>query len=103
MAAMLRTQPGFSRRNITVLTDADATKANVMSKLTDIIGKAKAGKLDHVVFSFSSHGTQVPDQNGDETVDHVDEAFALLRHRPEGRRLGPRHRHHRRRAPRAAV
>ena len=28
------------------------------------------------MFSFSSHGTQVPDQNGDETVDHVDEAFA---------------------------
>ena len=73
---MLRTQPGFSRRNITVLADKDATKANVMAKLTDIIGKAKAGKLDHVVFSFSSHGTQVPDQNGDETVDHVDEAFA---------------------------
>ena len=76
MAALLRTQPGFSRRNITVLTDKDATKANVMAKLTDIIGKAKAGKLDHVVFSFSSHGTQVPDENGDETVDHVDEAFA---------------------------
>ena len=47
-----------------------------MAKLTDIIAKAKAGKVDHVVFSFSSHGTQVPDQNGDETVDHVDEAFA---------------------------
>jgi hypothetical protein len=76
MAAMLRTRDGFSRRNITVLTDKDATKANVMAKLTDIIGKAKAGKLDHVVFSFSSHGTQVPDKNGDETVDHVDEAFA---------------------------
>jgi hypothetical protein len=76
MAAMLRTQPGFSRRNITVLADADATKANVMAKLSDMIGKAKAGKLDHVVFSFSSHGTQVPDKNGDEAVDHVDEAFA---------------------------
>jgi hypothetical protein len=76
MAAMLRTRPGFSRRNITVLTDKDATKANVMAKLTDMIGKARAGKLDQVVFSFSSHGTQVPDQNGDETVDHVDEAFA---------------------------
>jgi hypothetical protein len=76
MAAMLRTQAGFSRRNVTVLTDEDATKANVMAKLNDIIGKAKAGKLDHVVFSLSSHGTQVPDQNGDEAVDHVDEAFA---------------------------
>ena len=41
-----------------------------------MVDKAKAGKLDHLVFSFSSHGTQVPDQNGDETVDHVDEAFA---------------------------
>ena len=28
------------------------------------------------MFSFSSHGTQVPDKNGDEKVDHVDEAFA---------------------------
>ena len=84
MAAMLRTRPGFSRRNITVLTDADATKANVMAKLTDIMGKAKAGKLDHVLFSFSSHGTQVPDKNGDETVDHVDEAFACYDIRSAG-------------------
>jgi hypothetical protein len=84
MAAMLRTRPGFSRRNITVLTDADATKANVLGKLTEIIGKAKAGKLDHVVFSLSSHGTQVPDQNGDEAVDHVDEAFACYDIRSAG-------------------
>ena len=84
MAAMLRTRPGFSRRNITVLTDKDATKAKVMAKLTDLIGKAKAGKLDHVVFSFSSHGTQVPDQNGDETVDHVDDAFACYDIRSAG-------------------
>jgi hypothetical protein len=76
MAAMLRTRPGYSRRNVTVLADADATKANVMAKLTDMVDKARTGKLDHVVFSFSSHGTQVPDTNGDETVDHVDEAFA---------------------------
>lgn len=76
MAAMLRTQPGLTRRNVTILRDSDATKANVMSQLTDMVGKATSGKLDHVVFSFSSHGTQVPDQNGDESVDHVDEAFA---------------------------
>jgi hypothetical protein len=76
MADLLRTQPGFSRRNITVLADADATKANVMGALTDMVAKVKAGRLDHIVFSFSSHGTQVPDTNGDETVDHVDEAFA---------------------------
>ncbi|MEO8829670.1 caspase family protein [Lapillicoccus sp.] len=76
MSALLLTQPGFTRRNVTVLADAAATKANVMTALTDMVGKAKAGALDHVVFSFSSHGTQVPDTNGDEKVDHVDEAFA---------------------------
>lgn len=76
MSALLRTQPGFTRRNVTALTDAAATKANVLTALTDMVGKAKAGALDHVVFTFSSHGTQVPDTNGDEKVDHVDEAFA---------------------------
>ncbi len=76
MAAMLKAMPGFSRGSVRVLTDADATKADVMARLTDLVGQAKDGRLDHVVFSFSSHGTQVPDTNGDETVDHVDEAFA---------------------------
>ena len=76
MAAMLRARPDFSRGSVTVLTDADATKATVMARLTDMVERAKGGRLDHIVFSFSSHGTQVPDTNGDETVDHVDEAFA---------------------------
>ena len=37
------------------------------------------------MFSFSSHGTQVPDKNGDETVDHVDEAFACHDLKQKGR------------------
>jgi len=76
MAEMLRSQPGFARGSVTVLADADATKANVMARLTDLVDQTKDGRLDHIVFSFSSHGTQVPDSDGDETVDHVDEAFA---------------------------
>lgn len=76
ISAWLRTQPGFTRRNVTVLTDSGATKAAVMTALGAMVAQAKAGTLDHLVFSFSSHGTQVPDTNGDETVDHVDEAFA---------------------------
>lgn len=76
MAAMLR-QRGFSSRSITVLTDAQATKANVMGALTRLVESAKEG--DTIVFSFSSHGTQVPDTNGDDgrpEVDGADEAFA---------------------------
>jgi uncharacterized caspase-like protein len=76
MAAMLRKR-GFAPRAITVLTDAQATKANVMGALTKLVETAKEG--DHIVFSFSSHGTQVPDTDGDAgrpEPDGADEAFA---------------------------
>ncbi|HRW17626.1 MAG TPA: caspase family protein [Dermatophilaceae bacterium] len=72
MAGMLRKR-GFAAQSITVLTDTQATKAAVMGALTEMVGAAKPG--DHLVFSFSSHGTQVPDTDGDEP-DGSDEAFA---------------------------
>ncbi|MGZ8744239.1 MAG: caspase family protein [Nocardioides sp.] len=66
---------GFTSRNIKVITDRDATKRKVMTALTAMVGKAKAG--DHVVFTFSSHGTQVPTQAGStDEEDALDEAFA---------------------------
>lgn len=64
---------GFSRDDITILTDQNATKAAVMEALTMLVKEATTG--DQVVFTFSSHGTQVPDTNGDE-ADGADEAFA---------------------------
>jgi len=48
-----------------------------MAALTKLVETAKDG--DHIVFSFSSHGTQVPDSDGDEghpEPDGADEAFA---------------------------
>ena len=74
IAAALKKQ-GFTARNTTVLTDAQATKKAVMTELTALTDRARSGKLDHLVFSFSSHGTQVKDLDGDER-DGVDEAFA---------------------------
>ncbi len=65
---------GFTARSTTVLRDKDATKRKVMSALKEMVGKAKAG--DHLVFTFSSHGTQVPSEPGDEEPDGLDEAFA---------------------------
>lgn len=76
LAAWLKTRDGFAANDITVLADADATKTAVMTALTAIVDEATSGTVGHVVFTFSSHGTQVPDTNGDETVDHADEAFA---------------------------
>jgi hypothetical protein len=76
MAGVLKDLLGFkSPGDITILTDAQATKANIMKNLKDMVAGAKSGKYSYLVFSLSSHGTQVPDVNGDEEADHADEAF----------------------------
>lgn len=74
MSALLQKFFGFGSGDISVLLDAQATKANIMSGLQEMIDGAKDGKYSSLVFSMSSHGTQVPDMDGDES-DHADEAF----------------------------
>ena len=74
MAAVLKELLGFTDTDITKLTDAQATKTNIMSNLKSMVTDARAGKYSYLVFSLSSHGTQVPDTSGDEP-DRADEAF----------------------------
>lgn len=74
MSALLQKLLGFQSGDITTLLDAQATKANIMSHLKAMVDGAKAGKYSYLVFSWSSHGTQVPDLDGDES-DRADEAF----------------------------
>ena len=74
MSKLLMEYLGFTTGDITMLTDAQATKANIMNNLKTMVADAKAGKLSYIVFSLSSHGTQVPDTSGDEP-DKADEAF----------------------------
>jgi metacaspase-1 len=74
VAAILKTFLGFKDSDITILTDAQATKQNIIANLTTMVADAKAGKASYLVFSMSSHGTQVPDRSGDEP-DRADEAF----------------------------
>ena len=74
MAALYKDLLGFKTSEITVLTDAQATKANIMSNLKAMVADAKAGKLSSIVFSLSSHGTQMNDTSGDEP-EGKDEAF----------------------------
>lgn len=57
-----------------VLTDQAATRANVTSALDRFSRQAGAG--DTVVFFFSGHGNQIPDQDGDE-LDGTDETLLL--------------------------
>jgi metacaspase-1 len=74
MEALLIKYMGYSPVDIVKLTDTTATKVNIMKSLKEMVEGAKAGKYDGIIFSMSSHGTQVPDTSGDEP-DKVDEAF----------------------------
>lgn len=74
MAALLTGTLGWRKSEITLLLDKQATKAAILARLGKFVDQAKAGKLERIVFSWSSHGTQVADTSGDEP-DGVDEAF----------------------------
>ena len=54
------------------LLDDQATKAAMVTAMSDLIGKASKG--DSLVITFSGHGTYQPDEDGDE-VDGLDEAL----------------------------
>lgn len=89
----------FPAGDVTVVTDADATKAAMMDGLTDLLAGAKKG--DVLVFTNSSHGTYQADKDGDErlydealcpydTADDVildDELRGLFADLPSGVRL----------------
>lgn len=74
MVGVLEKYLGFAQADIKVLTDAHATKQAIISELTAMVQGAKNGTYKYLVFSLSSHGTQVADLNNDEK-DHYDEAF----------------------------
>ena len=74
MVALCRQVLGFKASEVTLLTDAKATKAAIMAALKTAVKDAKAGKISSLLFSWSSHGTQMTDTSGDEP-DGMDEAF----------------------------
>ncbi|MEV7660989.1 caspase family protein [Paenarthrobacter sp. NPDC089316] len=75
LAALLADSYGFPASGITLLTDAKATKKAVLGGINKLVDAAAAGTVQQLVFTFSSHGTQIPDTSGDED-DSLDEAFA---------------------------
>jgi hypothetical protein len=90
MKGILREFLGFTDADIRVLTDAQATKTNIMTNLKSMVEDAKKGKYSYLVFSFSSHGTQVPDVSGDEP-DKADEAFCPHDLSQAGNKWDPNH------------
>lgn len=64
---------GFSETNITVLTNSQATKANVKSAILGLNETLKSG--DIVFIHFSGHGQLITDVDGDEGRIGYDESF----------------------------
>lgn len=58
---------------VTVL-DSGASKSTVVTYLKAMVGQAKFG--DRIVFTYSGHGTWLPDKDGDE-IDGRDEALVM--------------------------
>jgi hypothetical protein len=72
MAETLKIRYGFAGEgNMRVLTDARATTKAILDGLAWLTAGASPG--DSLVFHYSGHGSQVPDRNGDETTDRLDE------------------------------
>jgi len=72
MADTLKGRYGFAGDgNLRILTDARATTKAILDGLAWLTAGASPG--DSLVFHYSGHGSQVPDRNGDETTDRLDE------------------------------
>lgn len=70
-AALLVDHFDFPSENVTVLLDSKATKRRILDCLDELLEGAARG--DVIVFTNSSHGTYVADDNGDES--RYDEAM----------------------------
>lgn len=90
MSSILQKYYGFKKTEIKVLTDRAASKTNIMANLKKMVQGAIKGQYQYLVFSFSSHGTQVPDLDGDEP-DQADEAFCPYDLAQKGYDWDPKH------------
>lgn len=54
----------FPSSDVRLMTDSEATKANMLAGIKDLLAGAKAG--DVLVFTNSSHGSYIADKSGDE-------------------------------------
>ncbi len=70
LSGALKTYYGFTDKDIAMLTDAQATKKAMERAIKKLIASGKKG--DVLLLHYSGHGSNVPDDNGDE-ADHRDE------------------------------
>src|SRR5258706_15044467 len=64
LASALVEVHGFKRSDITVVTDLSATKKAMQAGISSLLRASKKG--DVALVHYSGHGSNVPDDNGDE-------------------------------------
>jgi len=62
-----------SPRNLRILTDARATRANIVTGVRWLL--TPTAGVDRLVFYYSGHGSQLPNIGGDEEIDGLDETI----------------------------
>ena len=77
LSVLLQRDFGFDPRDVLVLTDAQATKRAVLASIAALLDGARAG--DDLVLFASTHGSHVPDQDGDDD-DGYDEVLVTHDH-----------------------
>jgi hypothetical protein len=70
MKAVLTQLYGFASKDLVMLTDYAATTKAMQAAISKLVKEAKAG--DVLLLHYSGHGSNVPDNDGDE-ADHRDE------------------------------
>lgn len=70
LRGVLTSYYGFAEKDITTLTDSRATKKAMQAAIQKLIRSGKKG--DTLLLHYSGHGSNVPDDNGDE-ADNRDE------------------------------
>jgi metacaspase-1 len=70
VAATLTEFYGFKKADVTILTDAGATKKAMQTGIKDLVKGGRKG--DVLVLHYSGHGSNLPDDDGDE-ADNRDE------------------------------
>ena len=78
---------GFSKENIITIGKKEATKKGIISKWEELNQKIQSGDFVHI--HYSGHGSQVPDQNGDESEDGLDEVWVTYEAELIDRKLTP--------------
>ena len=73
LRSLLTKEFGFESAGIRTLTDRRATKEAILDGLSDLVAKAAGG--DTLLVHYSGHGSQVPDEDGDERSDRKDEVI----------------------------